>query len=408
MSNLSWRILTVIVFVFLACYVSFQAYRLFYTPYTVETVYTHTLSDMVRTRAVILRDEQVISTNSKGVLHYLFEDGARVLSGAAVAEVYASQEEMNKSCQVTELTQEIAELKATQQTGSSYMSPDTVVKKITDQIGEIYDMTSYGIVTDVGEYRDDLLDVLNRRLIVTGREIDFSQRIQYLQNELAYTQKEVKGGYAKITTPVAGYFASTTDGFEKKLAVSNMDAISVADLDRAIAGQLAPGEVNGVGRIILSHNWYVAISVTADNASKFCEGLGVSIDFNQNGLQQVPASVYRVLDEESTKSTGSKMVILRCNYITPELISMRTATVSVSFRSYTGYKINSEAVRFLDGKKGVYVVQGKQVVFKTIETIYEEPSFVLCNVAFDATRPLKLFDQVIIEGTDLYDGKYIG
>jgi hypothetical protein len=69
--------------------------------------------------------------------------------------------------------------------------------------------------------------------------------------------------------------------------------------------------------------------------------------------------------------------------------------------------VGSAAVRFVDGQKGVYVIQGKQVIFKPIRTLYEKENFVLCEPTGDAKRALRLFDQVIVGGTDLYDGKTI-
>lgn len=53
-------------------------------------------------------------------------------------------------------------------------------------------------------------------------------------------------------------------------------------------------------------------------------------------------------------------------------------------------------------------LDGDVVRFKTINIIYENSEFILCGANSDLERPLEIYDQVIVEGTDLSDGKPVG
>ena len=62
--------------------------------------------------------------------------------------------------------------------------------------------------------------------------------------------------------------------------------------------------------------------------------------------------------------------------------------------------------------QGVYVLYGSELVFKEIVPLSTYSTFVLCdpNPEEDATfngETIKLYDEVVVGGTDLYDGKIV-
>ena len=85
----------------------------------------------------------------------------------------------------------------------------------------------------------------------------------------------------------------------------------------------------------------------------------------------------------------------------------RTANVKISFRNYKGLRISQKALRILDGEKGVYVKSGYSVKFKKVDILYTGLDYYLCQIQYGSSDQLSLFDEVIVEGTDLYDGKPI-
>ena len=77
--------------------------------------------------------------------------------------------------------------------------------------------------------------------------------------------------------------------------------------------------------------------------------------------------------------------------------------------SYEGIRISNKSVRVVDGQTGVYIVQGSVVKFRLIEIVYATDTFTLCKQK-DASdsNAIRLYDEVIEKGKNLYDGKYIG
>ena len=62
---------------------------------------------------------------------------------------------------------------------------------------------------------------------------------------------------------------------------------------------------------------------------------------------------------------------------------------------------------------GVYVRIGNEISFKQIEAIYSGEDYVISNVSVkdeniaDDTEVLRVYDQIVTEGANLYDGKII-
>ena len=80
--------------------------------------------------------------------------------------------------------------------------------------------------------------------------------------------------------------------------------------------------------------------------------------------------------------------------------------MTIVLETYTGLQVNSKAVRFVDGEKGVYVLSGSVVHFVPVNIIYSTDSYCICETETTGVR-LKLYDEVIIKGKNLYDGKVI-
>ena len=86
--------------------------------------------------------------------------------------------------------------------------------------------------------------------------------------------------------------------------------------------------------------------------------------------------------------------------------------------TYRGLKVPREAIRFADVKqvtgedengqpieetvstKGVYILKGEQVEFKTIDVIYEGGDYVLSKIHENEPDYLALYDDILLEGVD--------
>ena len=92
---------------------------------------------------------------------------------------------------------------------------------------------------------------------------------------------------------------------------------------------------------------------------------------------------------------------------------LRKQNVQIIEESYTGYKVPSNAVRVINGKKGVYILSGNTVKFKEITVLVEQDGYFIVEERPsyyedpDCYDKLGLYDMIIVSGKNLYDGKII-
>lgn len=398
------KLLTALLVLFMLSYCGYTLYRYLYDPYKTETAYEHTVSDSFRAKAVMLRDEALVFSDTTGVISYTRPDASVVVPGSEVASIYAEEADLRLQEVESFYDRELNDLIDVQNSTTQYLGTDTISKQIDDSIGTLVDRLWHSDLSEIAEQRAALQKLLNRKQVSIGKESGFSERISYLQAERDYARNNVNPPIGTITSPASGYFCSKVDGFEALLPAAKREEIPIEDYKRAVNQTMQPEATDAVGRVMQGHNWYIAVVVPDEEIKRFEVGAMVSVDFGFSGHEEVYASIDEILSEEGT---SDHVVILKTDRITEELIGLRNATVSVNFKAYTGLRVRREAIRFDGQTEGVYVIEGGVIVFKPIEKLYEDESYVLCASNSDFENPLKLFDEVIVGGTNISAGKIV-
>ena len=91
-----------------------------------------------------------------------------------------------------------------------------------------------------------------------------------------------------------------------------------------------------------------------------------------------------------------------------ELATMRSGPMTVVTKEYDGLRVPSSALRVVDSKRGVYVLTGMQVKFVDVNVLYKDDSYMICEKQTSDESVLRLYDEVIVKGKNLYDGKIVG
>lgn len=395
------RLLLVLLAGFTVCYTVYMTVRYLTPGYRTETAYSYTIADTCRIRVVAVRDEEVISSGVQGAYSYLRADGDVVLAQSAVADVYKSDEDLRAAQQIAQRESEIAALQSAAETEPSTVG-DSLGTAISEEAGLLNDAVTKGELSDLQSRRDRIQLLLAKRLIASGKVNNFTVRIDTIRAEIASLTSRMSSPAEQVYAGTEGYFSSTVDGYEGILP-TDTDLLTAAAVKSVADGTAQKNSyANAIGRIQHGFRWYLAAVVDSASAKQFTENASVTLDFGVSNATDIPARVCLVREEEN-----STLVVFECERINSYLINMRTANADVKFRSYTGLRISSEAVRYQDQIEGVYVRSGNLVEFKRIERIYEGDNYILCSETANIENPLEQFDEVIVEGSDLYDGKVI-
>lgn len=422
------RVAATLLALLLLFYVGLQIYNSKHSSIQTETATYMTASDTIETTGYIVRNETYVTSDADGVLNYVLEDGESVKENGVIAQVYASAEDASAQNQISKLQSEIDNLErlttAADQISLS-TSPDVVDGQITTQINQFLSVVNSGDYSGVDASRDQLTYLLNQRQIITGKPNGYADRLNSLKSQLETMKGQAAGPIGTVTSPAAGYFISSTDGYEKSFDYDKIEEVTLDQLGQEPAQQPVDGNV--VGKVVSGLNWYVVCKVSGTQSLQLTEGEevdGITMPFASTG--QIPAKVVAI-NQENRQSDAA--VVLECNYMNNELSKIRKESVQIAVNTYSGIMVNKKAIHVEpvmkvidDGSgrqvkqevtvQGVYVLYGSELVFKEIVPLSTYSTFVLCDPSpdEDATfngETIKLYDEVVVGGTDLYDGKIV-
>ena len=404
-------LISLVMLAFLFFYIIYTGVRYFYSPYQTETAYTYTVAESYRTDAIAVRDEVLLPQPKDELLSYVRADGEVVIPGAVVAHIYQTQQDAVNKAQLERINSEIELLKKAQSSSADILRTDLLNAELNDSVGDVVEAVAERDLDDLDALRDEVHLALGQYRVSTGRDENYQKRINYLKKQASELAAETNDQYSVVKTDVGGYFCSVADGYEEILR-PDFESVSVKEFEKLIDGSKEPRETDSAGKIQKGHDWYYAIVVPKEELYRFEKGVMVELDLGIEGCNSIPASIDGIYPDDET---GDAVVFLKTNYINETLISQRIVKMDIRFKSYSGLRISISALRYDGMTEGVYVKNGNLISFKAIERIYTDEEFILCKSAAviedenseKRYEPLNQFDEIIIKGTDLYDGKVI-
>lgn len=425
------RIAISLLAILILAYVIYQAFSSSaHTKIKTETAMHGTMWYSVEVDAIALRDEEIIMGNGSGKLSFSVEDGNRVSSGSVVASVFSTEKEAQAFSQLKVLKTKIDALTQLNSMKETYqLSPEYYEGKIKEQIVKIQNDLAENGLSDIEELKQELLSFMNQKDVAAGNVPNYDEEISKLNAQYDELSNTVPDSYEKIYAPHAGYFIRGTDGYEEVIDFSDVLNITTKDID-SLENKKAVQNKNAVGRVCKDHGWYVVFNVSGNNVEEFekvyKQEETVYINFPFTSMDKVPATVaaVNINDKEAA-------VVLRCDYMNSQLALLRKEKIEVQIYSYEGVMVSTNSLHFAnveetvedeDGNKstvvhenvqGVYIVDGAQLKFVQVIPKATIKGYVVCKTKLSENDVLytddtiSLYDEVVISGKDLYDGKYI-
>lgn len=395
------RILKWAAVIFVAVYLIAQVYSGFVAPITTDTVYTYSSYRGYDTVGFVVRNETVVEDSINGILSFAVSDGGRVSKGGTVASVYQSTADADNRIKIDELDKRIATLEKIQ-TYNDLNATDlsTVNSSIHNALSDIADNTQGGKVK-TGEYYDILLENMARRQIITGQATDFNALITSLKAERDGLKASVGQSTGSVISPESGYVIYTVDGYENALAVDSLETLTAEQL-----GAVKPTAVSdrAVCKIVSDYEWYIAATVPFDESLNLKLGGKVKLKTTLQSVPELTATVKYI----NKKSVGADaVVVFACDTMNKELAQARYIDVTVVYEEYNGLKVDNRAIRVVDGQKGVYVLLASQVRFVPVEVIWNGENYSIVKREASEKKVLRIYDEIIVKGKNLYDGKII-
>lgn len=395
--------LKAIVVIAAAMFFVHQIYVSFFNVLTTSAAMYYEHMAGIETTGLMIRDEVLVNNNSSGIMHYTLKDGEKVSKGGVIAEIYDSQSTSLAISQINQLENQLEDIKEIQGYNDiSAVDLELCNHKVNTALYEYVNKCSTGRFDGSEEYSNELLSALNRRQYATGEANGFEAVAASLTAQIETLKTKVTAPKQNIVADRSGYFVSNVDGYETTLNTQIIQNITPEYISSINADEINQAE--HIGKIVSNYKWYIAASLPLKDAQKLKLGESAKLKINLPNVQHITATVLKISTADDEKNCA---VVFECYDTNSSLATIRTCPITIVTEEYKGLKVSNKALRNVDGQVGVYIVRGLQIKYVTAKVIYQTSSFAICDIQNESSGGLRLYDEVVEKGRNLYDGKLI-
>ncbi len=416
-------------------YVGYHMVRGFTSEVEAEPTYLDTFDEVASFEAYILRREHVVRAGADGIVNYLVRDGEKVAIGDSLADICRSGSTTVRE-RISEIDETIKELEKIDSGAAHSSTSDAVnieagIREILYSLsGSVSDNDIGAAISEAGRMKAEL----NRHAIVTGKLEGFSDRIEELREERRALSAKLTDVAKTVMSDESAYFYYDVDGYESAFSFDDIDALTLDEIYAMTEAQPTSPGSDAIGKLVTDYMWYIAVPTDRASTVYFTEGEQYDVNFGSADTK-LPMTLRSVKAE--TSDAGRAALIFECSVLPDDFEFTRMQPVSVTVRSYTGYRVPLSAVRVVnyggEDVTGVYILYGSVVYFRRVEIVLSQDGYALCDSeagvpeagddydpfegqdtrpppetsAADSVPYLSLYDMVITSARGLYDGKIV-
>ena len=370
-----------------------------------QTAASRTVYETIDTTAFAVRKEVLIDNAYAGTVVPAVNNGSKVAIGDTVANIFSSEASAVAALRLTEIRDEIEYYKAINVSAGSIPGADINVYRgaVADSLFALSEAVEADSLSTVYEHSRNLREAIMKKQSATGEEVDVSSKISSLQSEYD-SLKNTAGNGTAITVSQSGYYVDSADGFESIVDYDAIRNFSAADTEALLSTAPAAVSARNVGKLITDFNWYLVFNTTVDKLGTKERDSYVTVMFGNSSAEDLRMKIVSI---NVTEGSDVLTVVLRSNVMNEEIAALRQEAVKIRVSSVSGIAVDRMALRTIDGQQGVFVREGNLVHFKKVKIVYTDDNIVLSEPKPLDDSYLAVYDEMILEGTDLYDGKLL-
>jgi putative membrane fusion protein len=355
----------------------YLVYSLFIVPgnssYTLEF---GNIDVSVTAKALLLRDEVLVKTESSGQIQYVIAEGEKIKRNQVVAQIAPGSGESNTESDFERPEKTAVAIDMEQlEYDIAFLSTKIRYAISHDQYGEIYDL------------RDEL-----------EMKLDKQDKMTEISGTVAVVSEAFSNDTIQLMSPKSGVVSYYIDGYEEVLTDNNLYAI---DFEKFLEQSIIPinhssytvDEYDSVYKIVDSNHWKLIAFINEHESDFFSEGKILNITI---GDEIVTGQVIDIISQE----TGQALVIDMRQMIS-DFQKIRQVDAILNPSNYRGLVIEKGSLIKKDGDYGVYVLNvNNQVRFVPVKIIgYDHERAIVMSESYQdagkTVRTVSLYDEVI-------------
>jgi len=316
----------------------------------------------------IIRDEQVITSESTARVEYIAPEGTLVNQGDTVAYVYTAGYSEGLLAKLEETRAEIQDYHKNQIL-NNIKDPDlerydTIVDMMVLEFKNLVNHKSGGSLLTAAQQLETAMVNRQEYLRQNKREDTKLSKLYDTEN----TRLSSIQSWRKVeAAPETGVVSFYTDGYESSLSVETLPTLSSADIHTVLAGgqlgEARSAKTADIYRLIDQDSWYVAL-VTGDDS--WNPVVGQQYFLQMEGFEDLSFTAY-------VTSVQKDMAVFQINDPIGPLIYQRTGKAKLS-STITGLSVVSKALYEQNGQMGVWLYDVPGGTFVPVEVLSNDGS----------------------------------
>lgn len=397
------RFLITLFLIFLIAVSIYQLYSFLYKSATTEYAVEITCEDTVKTTGYFLRNESIVESKDAKYIDMVVQNGGKVSKNGTIANVYTSEDAAKIQTQIRELQIRIDEFRSVISASSAYRDDASFVSDIKKEAINLSKSVSEDDAISAFENASAFVTNVTKEKISNGEIVDYADNLKQLEAEMAELKNRSSSIISYITSPKSGYFSYKVDGLENKLDMTMLESVD-PEIFRNIQNICEETDVNtsGIGKVVEGSDWMVCFK---SKSSKF-EKTEVN-DVLYIRIPSVTDSKIKCSVAQMHTDGDDIYVVLKSNVVTGDLLSERVCEIDIIIDSHTGLRVDKNALRKIDGENGVFVKTNGILKYRKVEILYIASTYAVIKYDAINSSGVQVYDEVVVKGHDLYDGKVV-
>ncbi len=405
-SKFTSRIAIAVVFLIAVVYTCYHVISLFSTEElnTIASGIT-TERESIGGRGYIFRDEMLLTSENTGAVDYLVGDGERVSKSAAIADVYSGGGRSSRV--VLKSVNRQIELLEKSKVGSEPLDLATLRAEANNTYYTLMSLINSGQAGELAAQIDNIMITLNKINVLSNGEVAVQKALDHYYN---MRKNLLSGTSVSEYSEESGYFYYYPDGYEEYFSISALDEMDQEyyyGLESYLLSSNAALSANVYGKLAPNSSWYFALALSNEEAERLEVGNEYRLVFPDNNNTALMMTFDRTVDAPAKNET---ICVFYCNKLPNNFKLDRAQNVEIDIFSVSGIYVPRSAIKKVDDIRGVYVLRGSVVHFRTIKIIYEGHDYVLVSPE-ESTEggfySLGTNELIITNGVNLFDGRIL-
>ena len=355
-----------------------------------------TIETSVPVVGYVVRDEVVLVPDDGRVISSVKTNGERVAKGELVALVYNNEIDYETRARLADINEQIEKLKELKGQTSENETSGKFDSKIRTYIGNLIVNAHKGQGGGLFDATVQLEDAFSAKL--ASKSDDVNTAIKQLQEEKAQIEQSVAGEKSNVYASQAGVYLTAFDGYEGMFDYEKVLDITPSFL-KSVDSVAAKASNGGAVKIADNFQWYFVANVESKKLTAEKPGNTVHLRLEDNSEEDIEVKIAAISPEEKGKST----VVLKGSTYVKQMFLKNKLEAELVLDASEGLKVSKDAVKVVDGVKGVYIIKKGAYAFREVDILATDDEYVIIERNLSTDKPhLALYDEVIVRG---YEGE---